>query len=104
LNTIYDNTQLNPKVVELAHEAWDEWEKNGTSKPDDVTNIAEDPLHTYRVYYRDILSVCNIKNVDSNNVFFSLLPIKNLNAYASTTANKDKVIVFDENLVTFLLQ
>ena len=101
LASLYGRGQLHSKVVDFAQEAWDEWEKNGTSKPDDVKSVAEDPLHTYRVYYRDILSVCNIQNVDSSSVFFSLLLIKNLNAYATTTGNKDKVIVFDENLVTF---
>ena len=101
LNRIFGKSKTHPDALDLTLQTWKKWEKQGTSQPDNVREIVDDPLQTYRVYYQDILTACHIENISPDSVFFSLLPLRNLNAYANTTANKDKVIVFDEDLITF---
>ena len=101
LTSVFGASKLNPEAVELTKATWEKWEKQGTSQPNNIQEIASDPLQTYRVYYQDILTACHIENINPDSVYFSLLPLKNLNAYANTTLNQDKVIVFDEELITF---
>ena len=101
LKNIFGTSKLHPKAIGLTKITWEKWEKQGTSQPNNIDEIASDPLKTYRVYYQDILTACSIENIEQGSVYFSLLPLKNLNAYANTTINQDKVIVFDEELITF---
>jgi len=101
LEEVFGVSTPHPDALKFTKEAWNKWEKQGTSQPNNIQEIASDPLHTYRIYYQDILIACPIENIKPDSVYFSLLPLKNLNAYANTTTNQDKVIVFDEDLITF---
>lgn len=101
LNNVFGTSKLNSKAIDLTKAIWGKWEEQGTSQPNNIEEIASDPLKTYREYYHDILTACSIENIEKDSVYFSLLPLKNLNAYANTTTNQDKIIVFDEELLTF---
>ena len=101
LNGTYGKTGRNPKTIGDALDAWETWENQGTSRPKDIIDTASDPFERYKAYFEDVINTCDLETLDSEQVHFALVHIKNLNAYASTLSNQDKVIVFDENLISF---
>lgn len=101
LDEVYGRTKINAKTVDDAIEAWQTWENQGMSQPQNVIDVASDPFATYQAYFDDILTACDLAEIDASLVYFSLIRIKNLNAYANTMPNTDRVIVFDENLISF---
>ncbi len=101
LNEIYGISAVNERTVMDVNETWDEWDQQGTSKPDNMQEVASDPYAIFRSYFDDIMQACEISEIPPESIYFSLTPIKNLNAFANTMPNADKVIVFDNNLIAF---
>ena len=101
LDDIYGRTITSRKTVSDVDETWNEWDAQGTSKPTNMEEVASAPYETFRSYFDDIMQACEVSEVDSDTVFFALIRIKNLNAFANTMPNADKVIVFDDNLIAF---
>lgn len=100
LNGRYGKTKLDERTLEHVHDTWQEWENQGISRPKDTIDTASAPFERYRAYFDDIITASEIP-LNSKEIYFALVRLKSLNAYASTLPNNDKVIVFDENLISF---
>lgn len=98
---IYGASSVNPKTVTDVKKTWGEWARQGTSEPDNMEEVASDPYAIFCSYFDDIMKACEIKEISPERVYFALIRIKNLNAFANTLPNDDKVIVFDDNLIAF---
>lgn len=98
LNNIYGKAITSKKTVADVNKTWSEWDRQGISKPANMEAVTAAPYDTFRSYFNDIIQACEI---DTDSVFFALIRIKNLNAFANTMPNTDKIIVFDDNLIAF---
>lgn len=101
LDDIYGKMTTSKKTVADVDNIWNKWDRQGTSKPTNMESVAAAPYDTFRSYFDDIMQACEIKNIDPNTVFFALVRIKNLNAFANTMPNSDRVIIFDGDLIAF---
>lgn len=101
LDEVYGRSKINAKTVEDAIDAWQTWENQGMTPSQNIVDITGNPFATYQAYFDDILTACDLTDIDASLIYFSLIRINNLNAYAHTMPNTDKIIVFDENLISF---
>lgn len=98
LHRVYGRSLSSAQSIEYALEAWQVWEQQGMPYAIDAMNIAIPPFEHYQAYFDDIV---NIAGLEKEQFYFILVRIQNLNAYASTLPNQDKVIVCDDKLIGF---
>ncbi|MCK5901856.1 MAG: hypothetical protein KAG28_01795 [Cocleimonas sp.] len=101
LENIYGRSAVNNHTLDDLNDVVNLWKRQGIPLSIDTAKMEADPQRIYRAYFDDILQACDLNDIATDCIFFTLIDIKNLNAYASTLPNKDRVIVLDENLVSF---
>jgi len=91
------------ETIQLANNAWDEWEKQNVTKPKNTEEVITEHLDIFHKYHADIASVGDkLHGYDSGATTFFILPWNELNACAVTLLNGEKVILLDTRLISFL--
>lgn len=83
-----------PQAIDATNAVWDEWEAAGFARGPDTREVIEDPNRIFVAYYNDIITA---NRLGKHPVHYCYAKTGDLNAYASTTANGDYVIVFDSD-------
>ena len=75
IRRVYPVKPIHQQTIALTQEVWRSWETQGTRAPDNLIEIASDPLKTYRLYCQDILNHCpSLQSQDFGFIHFALLP------------------------------